>query len=365
MIKRMGQIFLILTAFFFVMAQVSGCGSKEDKAAKTTKPVMAPAPTVSEVPAVPSEATTQAAPAKKIDDPSTAVEVDGAKLSKSQLDKEMKEKLAALKGQIPPESTEAAKGEIRKGLIDEFIVRTLLTREIAKRKAAATDKEIGEVMEAMKAQLPAGMTMDDLLKKNKINIKKMREDIGMNLSINKLIMQELGGKINVADQEVSDFFNKNQEKFKQPEKVHARHILVAKAADDTDKIKTEKRTKAEDLRRQLVAGTDFASLAAKSSDCPSRQNGGDLGFFSRGQMVKPFEDAAFSQEKNVIGPVVETDFGYHIIQVLEHQSAQIAKLDSELKKQILAFIERQKQQGAFEGLVKKLKAGANIVVYGK
>ena len=82
-------------------------------------------------------------------------------------------------------------------------------------------------------------------------------------------------------------------------------------------------------------------------------------------MVKPFEDAAFSQQQNVIGPVVETDFGFHIIQVLEHQTAQVVKLDGETKKRITAFLERQKQQGAFEGMVKRLKAGANILVYGK
>ena len=348
---------------------MSGCGAKEEKAINTTKPVMAPAPAVSEAPAAdvqtPRKNTPQDASAGKIDDPTTAVEVDGTKLSKVQLDKEVKDKLATLKGQIPKESLEAAKGEIRRGLIDEFIVRTILTKEIANRRAAATDKEIGEVMDAMKAQLPAGMTIDDLFKKNKINAKKMREEIGMNLSINKLVLQELGGKVNVTDQEISDFYAKNQDKFKQPEAVHARHILIAKAADDTDKIKMEKKTKAEDIRRQLVAGSDFAILATKSSDCPSKQNGGDLGFFSRGQMVKPFEDAAFSQEKNAIGPIVETDFGYHIIQVLERKSAQVTKLDSELKKQISSFLERQKQQAAFESLLKKLKGGANIMVYGK
>jgi len=114
-----------------------------------------------------------------------------------------------------------------------------------------------------------------------------------------------------------------------------------------------------------VAGADFAEFAKKNSDCPSKESGGDLGTFTRGQMVKPFEEAAFSQEKNAIGPVVETEFGFHIIQVLERMSPQVAKLDGEMKKQIQAFLERQKQQGAFDALIKRLRAAANIVVYGK
>ena len=75
-------------------------------------------------------------------------------------------------------------------------------------------------------------------------------------------------------------------------------------------------------------------------------------------MVRPFEDAAFSQQKNAIGPVVETDFGFHIIQILEHQTAQVLKLDGETKKRITAFVERQKQHGAFDGMVKRLEGGS-------
>jgi peptidyl-prolyl cis-trans isomerase C len=191
----------------------------------------------------------------------------------------------------------------------------------------------------------------------------MREEIGLNIRMNKLIMAELGSKATITDKEIADFYKKNQDQFQQPESVHARHILVAKTSGDTGKVTAEKKAKAEDLRKRLVAGADFADLAAKNSDCPSKQNGGDLGSFSRGQMVKPFEDAAFSQQKNAIGPVVETDFGFHIIQVLEHRTAQIAKLDTETKKQIRVFLDQQKKQAAYDGVVKKLKAAANIVIY--
>lgn len=351
---------------------VTGCGSREEKAG-AAKPVIAPGPVAaaeadstksSAEPSAPAPKKT-ADPAKNIADSTVAVEVDGEKLSGKQLDSEMQQKLAILKGQIPPESLEQAKAEIRRSLVDEFVVRTLLNREIVKKKIAASDKEVTEILDSMKSQLPAGVTMDDLLKKNKIDTVKMREEISMNIKINKLILQELGGKINISDKEVSEFYNKNKEKFKKPESVHARHILIASAPGDTEKVKSEKKAKVEGLRKQLVGGGDFAEIAKKNSDCPSKENGGDLGFFSRGQMVKPFEDAAFSQERKAIGPVVETDFGFHIIQVLEHQTAQVMKLDGETKKQIATFLEREKQEGAFTGLVKRMKAGANIVVYGK
>lgn len=364
MIQKIGRYMMIVTACSLILGMTIGCGTKEEKA-QTAKPVMAPGPAETAAPAAALPAVQPAVPEKKADDAGIAVEVDGVKMMKAQLNSAMQQKLALLKDQIPAERLEQAKAEIRKGLIDEFVMRTLLNKEVAAKKVTAGEKEIAEVLDGMKAQLPAGKTMDDLMKKNGIDIAKMREEIGMNIKMNKLVMQELGGKVKVTDKEISDFYEKNKEKFMKPESVHARHLLVAKVPEDTDKTKIDKKAKAEELRKKLLAGADFADLAAKNSDCPSKQNGGDLGTFARGQMVKPFEDAAFSQQQNAIGPVVETDFGFHIIQVLEHETAQVVKLDGETKKRITAFLERQKQQEAFEGMVKRLKAGANIIVYGK
>ena len=83
--------------------------------------------------------------------------------------------------------------------------------------------------------------------------------------------------------------------------VKASHILVEDAV------------KANELRQQLVEGADFASLAQQFSKCPSGRNGGDLGVFGRGMMVKPFEDAAFDTPVGAISDVVQTQFGFHII----------------------------------------------------
>ena len=83
--------------------------------------------------------------------------------------------------------------------------------------------------------------------------------------------------------------------------VRASHILVADSA------------KAHELRQQIVEGADFASVAQENSSCPSGRNGGDLGVFGRGQMVKPFEDAAFDTPVGALSDVVQTQFGFHII----------------------------------------------------
>jgi peptidyl-prolyl cis-trans isomerase C len=368
-IQKFGRYMMIVMACSLVLGMMVGCGSKEEKA-KNAQPVIAPGP--AETPAAqaavpePAPAAEQpAAPPKKGDAAGIAVEVDGVKMTKTQLNAELQKKLAMIKGQIPADKLEQAKSEIRKALVDEFVMRNLLNKEIAAKKVTASDKEIAAVMDEMKSQLPAGMTMDELIKKNKIDLAKMREDIGMNIKINKLIEQTLGGKIKITDKETAEFYEKNKDKFTKPETIHARHILVSKVPEDTEKSLTEKKAKAEDLRKKLLGGADFADLAAKNSDCPSKQAGGDLGTFARGQMVKPFEDAAFSQEKNAIGPVVETDFGFHIIQVLDHQASQVVKLDAETKQRINNYLEGQKKKDAFEGIAKRLKAAANIVVYGK
>ncbi len=369
MSKKLSTHVLIMSAVIFTIFIAVGCDSQEKKAMTAGKPVIAPGPGGSEAPAAPlsmaQAAPATGGPAQPGVGSGIAVEVDGEKLTMSQLDADIQKQMEMIKDKIPAENLENAKAEMRRGLIDEFVSRTLLNREIKKKKITADDKEITEILDALKAQLPAGMTLDELQKKNKIDAAKMREEIVLNIRMNKLVMAELGGKVKITDKEIADFYKQNQDKFKQPESVHARHILVAKAPEDTDKVKAGKKTKAEELRKKLVDGADFADMAAKNSDCPSKQNGGDLGTFSRGQMVKPFEDAAFSQQTNMIGPVLETDFGFHIIQVLEHRSAQVAKLDAATKKQISDFLEKQKQQAAFEGLLKRLKADANILVYGK
>jgi peptidyl-prolyl cis-trans isomerase C len=293
------------------------------------------------------------------------VDVDGHKMTKEQLNAELDKRMLVMKDQIPQERLTEVKDNVRKRLLDDFVTRNLLLDEIKRQKIAATDKDIDEAVAQLTSSLPQGVTIEELMQKNQLTREQMQEEVRLGIQINKLVLASMGGKTKPTSKEINTFYQKNKDKFKQPESVHARHILVARAAGDDEKTKAEKRSKAEELRRQLLGGADFAQIALKSSDCPSKQSGGDLGTFPRGQMVKPFEDAAFSQKKGEIGPVVETDFGYHIIQVLDKNSSKTMDLNDEMKEKILTFLTQQKKQEAFDRLVKNLREKAKIVYYGQ
>jgi peptidyl-prolyl cis-trans isomerase C len=342
-----------------IMLTLAGCGSQDTKSGSVQNELQKPEVQQSE--AIPSAspllpAVTQA------DGNGIVINVDGTKLTKEQMESEVKKKMSAIKKQVPADRMPQVRENVKKQVMNDFTIRTLLTNEVKRLNISASDKEVTEATEKLKSSLPQGMTIEDLMKKNKITKAKMQEEIRFGIKINKLVLSQTSGKYKPTEKEITAFYEKNKDKFKMPESVHVRHILVARAAGDDDKVKTEKKAKAEELRKQLLSGADFAVIA-KSSDCPSKDSGGDLGVFSRGEMVKQFEDAAFSQEVNAIGPVVETEFGYHIIQVLERHSPKTMTLDDKMKVNISAFLEQQKQQEAFDTMIKKLRAKANIVVY--
>lgn len=351
---------LILAAFCVLLFSFTGCGPKEDKKGNVTadqeKPAMEQVAPAGETPA-------ETALAQPKGPSAVVMDVDGSKLTQGQLDAEMRKKMSTVKEKIPAAQMEKVKADLKKQILNEFTVRILLANEVKRLKIGVSDQEVSEAVERLKSSLPQGMTVEDLLKKNQITQEKMNEEVRFGIKINKLVLSQREAKVKPTDKDITRFYQKNKDKFNVPESVHVRHILVAKAAGDDDKIKAEKKEKAENLRKQLLAGADFAELAKKNSDCPSKNSGGDLGTFSRGDMVKPFENAAFAQEKNAIGPVVETDFGYHIIQVLDRIAPKTMTLDDAVKGKISAYLQQQKQQEAFENLVKRLRAKANVTVY--
>lgn len=330
-----------------------GCNKTETDAAKTVaKPESKPEAMVldEKAPATPA-----------VDPAATLVDVDGVKLTVGEADKQIMEMLGPNAAKMKPGQMEAMMGRFRQQIADRFVVRTLLSREADKRNVVATAKDIDDAIAMIKARLPKEMTIDDVLKREAMTMEQLRSNLTSEVRIKLLVESQVSTNVVVSDEEAAKFYEAQKESFTQPESVSARHILIKSEESDSAEVKAQKKAKIEGLRKQLVDGADFAKLAKENSDCPSKERGGDLGSFPRGQMVKAFEDAAFGQETNAIGPVVETQFGYHIIQVTEHSAGKTASL-ADVKERLVEHLKQKKQMEQFQSFVEKLKANAKITV---
>ncbi len=211
--------------------------------------------------------------------------------------------------------------QLKKQLLEQMVNDKLLLNAAKKDTLIqVTPKEVDEAVqkqmssvksefteEEFKAQLQAeGLTENELRK-------KYREQIGNQMLIDRLVASKLQ-KVSVSAKEVRDFYQEYQDSIPdQPEAVKLSHILLEiKTSPETlDSLKS----RAERIRALAQKGEDFADLARRYSDDPSAQQGGDLGFFGRGDMIPKFEETAFSLAPGQISEVIQTEFGYHVIQV--------------------------------------------------
>lgn len=182
------------------------------------------------------------------------------------------------------------------------------------------------------------VTDDEAKEYLKKNAGSFMEPLRLNAFYVKAEISAFENKVKVAGAEIQEYYDKNPKQFEMPERVAAAHILIKIDPAAKEKAKA----KAEDLLKKIKAGEEFAALAKKHSvDTGTAMRGGDLGWFQRGDMVGPFEEAAFSLKKGESSGIVETAFGLHIIKVYDRKEAQSAPL-KEVEAQIRSIVTKEK-----------------------
>jgi peptidyl-prolyl cis-trans isomerase C len=288
--------------------------------------------------------------------------VDEVKITQGEVDKRISAMLGPQAGTLPAEKLAGIRDKLNQRALDSLVVEALLTKAVEKGHIEVKTDEVEAVLTQLKGSLPTDVNLEKYLTTVGLTEKDLRQTIAKNLGIQKLVEQQTAGVASPVDQEIEAYYADHPEEFEIPETVEVRHILIAVSPEDSQGTKAEKMEKAEKIREQVAAGKDFETVAAEVSDCPSKANGGRLGILSRGQTVKPFEDAAFSRKVGEIGPVVETRFGYHVIEVLDHRDAGKTAL-SEVKETIAKHLTEQKKEQAVHAYIDSLKAAATIVFH--
>lgn len=207
--------------------------------------------------------------------------------------------------------------------LDSLINYKIIDLELKKNNLEVTDEEIQEELKKVKEQTGGEEAFNQMLAYYSYTEADFKNDIKYNTGIRKL----LEPTIEITEDEMKKYFEENKANYDQAEQVRASHILVADEAT------------AKEVKAKLEAGEDFAKLAKEySTDTGTKENGGDLGYFTKSDMVEEFSNAAFALEVNAISGPVKSKYGYHIIKVVDKKAAVEATYEDskdEVKEAIL------------------------------
>lgn len=265
------------------------------------------------------------------------------------------EKLQRLTGgNLPPQMVQFYKKQLLYRVVDEH----LLNKQVEGKKITVTDDEIEKEYNRFVERFPSKEQFEAYFQRTKMSKDELRADLGKRLRHEKLLVDKYG--IKVAEKDVKDFYDKNIERFRQEEQVKASHILLKLKKDADDKTVKETEARAKDLAKKAKAkDADFAALAKENSEGPSGPRGGDLGFFPRKRMVKPFSDAAFKLKVGDVSEPVRTQFGFHVIKVMERKEAATKSFD-ETKDMIEYQLFSQKVRESMNKMLNELKQEAKV-----
>jgi len=287
------------------------------------------------------------------------VRVNDEVISVSDVDRATSILLAQYRDQIPPDRLAEARTALRKQAVENLINQSLLLGEAEKQGIQPEQQAVDARYAEVSGRFSSPEEFQSAMASMGLSKEAFRDEIKQDLKIESLLEGQLKEVKKVTEEDVSAFYRDHPDSFRSGEQVRASHILIRVEATAAEEDRSQKRLELAGLKGQIDEGADFGSLASEHSDCPSKARGGDLGYFERGKMVKPFEDAAFEMKVGDVSDIVETQFGYHLIKVTDHQDPKTAPFE-EVKAQIENLMNRQEKDKVVGEYLAQLRGSAEI-----
>jgi parvulin-like peptidyl-prolyl isomerase len=279
--------------------------------------------------------------------PKVVAKVNGRTITDQDLETEFKHYKVVFRLDKPEIRDKADK--LRKSLLSRLVDNVILEMEADRLGVAVTPGELDVEVKTLLGEYDE-QGLNQTLTRNQVRLDVWKKLLERNLRIKKLIVNEVESKIRVTEAEIKEYFDKNAEDFKLPERLHVMQIMVKDEAE------------AVNARKKLLGRADFATIAKERSQSPDAAHGGDLGFYSRGQLPPEFETAVFNLKEGDISDVVRSIYGLHIFKVVKKEKPRSMTF-AEAREKILDILKTNKRDEEFAGWLAKIKSGVPVTIY--
>lgn len=231
--------------------------------------------------------------------------------------------------------------------LETMISEALVKQESDKANIQVTDADLDKEMEQIKKSFGSDEEFAQALATYNMTLDSLKKDMQVQVQLRKLLEPQ----VKITDEDIKTYYDSNLESMKTPEQVRASHILVGTKEE------------AETVLASLQGGADFAALAKeKSTDTASKEAGGDLDFFAKGQMEEPFETAAFALKTGELSSVVQTSHGFHVIKATGHKDAATPTLD-EKKEEIRQTLSEKQISTLSQSWLQEKRTAATVETF--
>jgi peptidyl-prolyl cis-trans isomerase C len=249
---------------------------------------------------------------------------------------------------------------MKRETLDLLIDQELLWQAAREQGMSATTDEIEDVLHEFRAQFSSEAAFLARLTVEGYTPESYRKHL-QRLVLARKYLDHVTRREDVSEAELHAFYTENPDRFRVPETVRARHILVKVPASAKDEDRQAARQRVESILAQARKGEDFAKLARLYSEDATAAKGGELGYFPRGQMVKSFEQAAFALQPGEISGVVESPYGLHIIKLEDRRPTHLIP-EAEVHDQLTAYLLDLKRKQAEQREMERLRSDAHIEI---
>ena len=249
-----------------------------------------------------------------------------------------------------------------KKLIDDEIGRTLLLQRGKEIGVLATPEMVKNKLNAVKASFKSDSVFEHKLKNRGMTLGKYQEELRTDLVMDQVIKKEVESKIQISNQDLKKYYEKNRDKFRTQDKVRASVILIKSPPGSSPERERKVRKKLNSILGQIKAGTEFSGLAKKFSQDSLASKGGDLGFFEKRKMFAPFSERAFSMKVGEVSGIFKTKHGFHILKVTDKKPGVSRSFENE-KENIRKTLMEKKSAQATRTYVQNLKKQADLKTY--